>query len=101
MNKNVESTTNHVYSQSPGNIVSDMDGDKVMLSVHNGKYYNLGELGGAIWDLIKEPLTFQQLVETLRSQYEVDQTECEEQVTDFLSKLKKDGLITIEDKVDA
>ncbi|WP_017378578.1 lasso peptide biosynthesis PqqD family chaperone [Paenisporosarcina sp. TG-14] len=101
MIKNLESTTNHLYSQSPGNIVSDMDGEKVMLSVRNGKYYNLGELGGEIWDLIKEPLTSQQLVANLRSKYDVDQTECEEQVIDFLSQLKKDGLITIEDKVNS
>lgn len=34
---------NHVIVQVEGNIVSDMDGEKVMLSIKNGKYYNLGE----------------------------------------------------------
>ena len=38
--------------QSEENIVSDMDGEKVMLNVRKGKYYNLGETG-EIWDLIK------------------------------------------------
>ena len=33
-----------------GNIVSDMGGEKVMLSIENGKYYNLGEMGGEIWE---------------------------------------------------
>ena len=28
-----------------------MDGEKVMLSINNGKYYNLGEIGGDIWEL--------------------------------------------------
>ena len=37
--------------QVKGNIVSDMDGEKVMLSVDNGKYYNFGEIGGRIWEL--------------------------------------------------
>lgn len=83
------------YSQSPGNIVSDMDGEKVMLSVSNGKYYNLGELGGEIWELIKEPVTIQELVTTLQSQYNVDQTDCKEQVTDFLSQLLEQGLVSI------
>lgn len=32
--------------QSEENIVSDMDGEKVMLNVRKGKYYNLGETGG-------------------------------------------------------
>jgi hypothetical protein len=83
------------YSQSPGNIVSDMDGEKVMLSVSNGKYYNLGELGGEIWELMKEPITIQELVTTLQSQYNVAPTDCKEHVTDFLSQLLEQGLVSI------
>lgn len=37
---------NDYFVQGTGNIVSDMGGEKVMLSVLNGKYYNLGEVGG-------------------------------------------------------
>lgn len=87
--------TKNLYSQSPGNIVSDMDGEKVMLSVSNGKYYNLGELGGEIWELMKEPITIQELVTTLQLQYNVDQTDCKEHVTDFLSQLLEQGLVSI------
>ena len=83
------------YSQSPGNIVSDMDGEKVMLSVSNGKYYNLGEMGGEIWELMKEPITIQELVATLQSQYNVDQADCHANVTDFLRQLLEQGLVSI------
>jgi len=41
--------------QKPGAIVSEMNGEKVMLSVENGKYYNLGRQGGRIWELIASP----------------------------------------------
>ena len=34
-----------------------MDGEKVMLSIEKGKYYNLGLLGGVIWELIESPIT--------------------------------------------
>lgn len=101
MIKNQRVTKNHLYSQSPGNIVSDMDGEKVMLSVHKGKYYNLGELGGEIWDLMKEPVTLHELVTTLQSQYDVEQTECEEQVTDFINQLLEQGLVKIEDRINS
>lgn len=94
-------TKNHLYSQIPGNIVSDMDGEKVMLSVQKGKYYNLGELGGEIWDLLKEPITIQELVAALQSQYDVAQTECEEQVTDFINQLLEQGLLKIEDRINS
>ena len=51
MIKNQNISLNQTLSQVKGNIVSDMGGEKVMLSVNNGKYYNLGEIGGDIWDL--------------------------------------------------
>lgn len=41
-----------VLVQREGNIASDMDGEKVMLNVKNGKYYNLGEVGGEIWSAL-------------------------------------------------
>lgn len=99
---NINNLTNgHILSQVPGNIVSDMDGEKVMLSIHNGKYYNLGELGGVIWELIKDPISIQELVIELQSQYEVEQTECEEHVTIFLSQLIEQGLINIKENVNS
>ena len=45
---NLQLTVDAVIVQSEGFLVSDMDGEKVMLSIDNGKYYNLGEIGGRI-----------------------------------------------------
>lgn len=84
-------------SQVQGNIASDMGGEKVMLSIKNGKYYNLGEVGGDIWDLMKEPIKIEKIVHSLLSMYDVDQSTCEEQVLIFLSKLNSEGLILIKD----
>ena len=86
----------YVVSKREGFIVSDMDGEKVMLSINDGKYYNLGEMGGEIWELMKDPISMQELVKELRSQYEVDQDECEEQVNSFLNQLLKENLIEME-----
>lgn len=93
-----EIANHQLVSQIQGNIVSDMDGEKVMLSIHNGKYFNLGEVGGKIWDLMEEPISVPDIVQTLLDQFNVDQTECYEHVTKFLSQLSEQGLIKIEDK---
>lgn len=82
-------------ARTPGNIVSDMEGEKVMLSVERGKYYNLGALGGVIWDLIEHPISVEELVKYLLSEYEVDQKECEEEVLLFLNHLKDEELVTV------
>ncbi|USK31655.1 lasso peptide biosynthesis PqqD family chaperone [Bacillus sp. F19] len=90
------SSTNFIVRQGEGNIVSDMNGEKVMLSISNGKYYNLGEMGGVIWDLIESPINFNQLIESLLSQYQVEREECQKQVLSFLESLNKEKLIKLE-----
>lgn len=93
MNKIILSSD--VISQVEGNVVSDMEGDKVMLSIENGKYYNLGDIGGEIWELIQEPIPFSNLISSLIEQYEVNQDECEKGVQFFLNQLLHDKLIQV------
>ncbi|WP_077214415.1 lasso peptide biosynthesis PqqD family chaperone [Bacillus dakarensis] len=79
--------------QVKGNIATDMGGETVMLSISNGKYYNLGEIGGAIWDLIETPIVVNDIVKALMENYEVGKKECEEEVLSFLNHLYTEGLI--------
>ncbi|CAH2466605.1 lasso peptide biosynthesis PqqD family chaperone [Bacillus sp. S4] len=87
---------NQCVAQVKGNVVSDMDGEKVMLSIKNGKYYNLGKMGGVIWELIEKPISVTQLITTLLLEYEVEQSQCEGQVVSFLEMLLEEGLVVIE-----
>ncbi|WHY85211.1 lasso peptide biosynthesis PqqD family chaperone [Neobacillus novalis] len=89
----------HSVKQIKGNIVSNMGGEKVMLSVKNGKYYNLGEIGGEIWDLIEEEISVNQLVAKLMSNFVVTKTECEKEVITFLELLLDESLIEIKDSL--
>jgi hypothetical protein len=93
MINNANISFKHQIIKSGDIIVSDMDGEKVMLSVQNGKYYNLGKVGGRIWELMDRPVSVAQLVTALMSEYEVEQAECEEQVLSFLEHLRKEGLV--------
>nr|WP_141504346.1 lasso peptide biosynthesis PqqD family chaperone [Paenibacillus luteus] len=86
-----------LITQDPNNIVSDMGEEKVVLSIENGKYYNLGAMGSQIWDLIQEPVTIQHVVEALLKEYEVSKEVCEEQVLSFLSHLVEERLIQMKD----
>lgn len=86
---------NNIISQCEGNIVSNMGEEKVMLSVQNGKYYNLGEIGGEIWDLIESPKSVNEVISSLINVYDVSQAECEEQVLAFLEHLNNEKLIEL------
>jgi len=84
-----------IVVQAEGNIVSDMDGEKVMLSVQKGKYYNLGEVGGNIWNAISKPATVANIVSTIERAYEVKADICQQDVISFLQHLLDEELITL------
>lgn len=82
--------------QSPGNIISDMDGETVMMSIDNGKYYNLGTIGGSIWELIIKPISINKLISKLTNEFDVENSECQKEVIPFLEQLLNEKLIMIE-----
>lgn len=86
---------NDVVTRKDGNLVSDMGGEKVMMSISSGKYYNLGSTGGRIWELIAEERTLNNLIETLAAEYDIQTEQCREQVVSFLEHLSREGLINI------
>lgn len=88
-------TADDLIVQSEGFLVSDMDGEKVMLSIENGKYYNLGQIGGRIWELVSSPVTIAGMVEQLVSEYEIEPEVCEQQVQIFLKQLTAEGLVQV------
>ncbi|NWQ39186.1 lasso peptide biosynthesis PqqD family chaperone [Bacillus sp. EB106-08-02-XG196] len=93
--------TNKLYTetiivQSPGNIISDMDGETVMMSIDNGKYYNLGVIGGYIWGNIGTPITIKTLVSKLSNEFNVEDSQCKKDVIHFLEQLLNEKIIMIE-----
>ncbi|MCC3376007.1 lasso peptide biosynthesis PqqD family chaperone [Cohnella sp. REN36] len=84
------------FVQNGDSLVSDMNGEKVMMSIQNGKYYNLGAIGGRIWELVAVPQTIEQLATALMEEYEVDRDTCEAQVRQFLDHLLQEKLIKTE-----
>jgi hypothetical protein len=96
MIKTKQISLQNMVAQIPGNIVSDMGGEKVMMNIDNGKYYNLGEIGGDIWTLIEKSISVQEVVEALLTEYQVEREDCVEQVLTFLQQLYNEKLINIE-----
>jgi hypothetical protein len=96
MIKNHQITIHEKIVQTEGNIVSDMGGEKVMLSISNGKYYNLGEIGGLIWDALASPSTLNEVVNQLMDKFNVEKMECENHVISFVEHLLDEGLVRLE-----
>ena len=84
-----------VVAQIEELVSSDLDGETVMMSVKNGKYYGMDPIGSRIWALIKQPSTVSVLCDILLREFNVDRERCEKDVLIFLNKLAEDNLIRI------
>lgn len=76
-------------------LYSELNGEAVILSLKNGKYYGVNAVGAVIWTLIQNPATFQDIQTKLMSEYDVDETTCRREVLSFLEKMAKDDLIKV------
>lgn len=59
----------------------------------SGNYHEMDEVGGTICRLLKKPLRFDELMEALMDEYEVERQQCEADVKPFLDKLRANGLL--------
>ena len=79
--------------RSPDQISGDLDGKVVLLSIENGEYYNMNEVGSRIWALLEKPVTFGALIEQLLAEFEVERPTCEQEAVAFLRQLQSDKLV--------
>lgn len=86
-------TDNTILSRRAGLMTADMNGSAVMMDIATGKYYNLGEVGGRIWELLEEPTSLAVLVEKLTAEYDVSAQQCRADILPFLNKLIQQRLL--------
>ena len=86
-------TDTTVLSRRMGLMTADMTGSAVMMDIMPGKYCNLGEVGGRIWELLEEPMTVAALVQKLTAEYDASAERCRADILPFLRKLLERGLL--------
>ena len=86
-------TDTTVLSRRAGLMTADMNGSAVMMDMKTGKYYNLGTVGGRIWELLEEPMTIAALVKKLTDEYDVSAAQCRTDILPFLDTLLERGLL--------
>ena len=74
---------------------TDLDGEKVMMNLDKGEYFMMNEVGSRIWEIISEPINVRRIIDTLCSEYEVDEETCKDTVVEFLGRLNNADLIKI------
>lgn len=84
-----------IVTQEAGLVAADMDGEKVMLNIKNGKYFGLDTIGSSIWEIIEIPRTIGEVVSLLQKKYDVEEKICERDTIAFLCTLHAKGLAQV------
>ena len=84
-----------LYVRTADVIEADVGGEIVLLHTQNWQYYEFDKVGAAIWTLLDAPSSLDALVDSLTSQFEVDQSQCREDTRTFLDEMIAQGLVTV------
>jgi len=84
-----------VIAQGEGQVSTVVDDKAVLMSVDNGKYYNMDNIGTRIWALIETPTTVGAVCDQLVEEFEVERATCEADVIALLTKLMANDLIRV------
>ena len=74
----------------------EVDGEMVLLDMESENYFGLDEVGTAIWQSMQEYGTLQEVFHAMLEQYDVEEEVLKNDLSDFVNKLLKSGLVKVE-----
>jgi hypothetical protein len=92
---------NSIVQRNPKLIANQMDGEIVMMSIDNGEYYGLDEVGSRIWELMEQPVSLGELINSLVTEFEVSRDECFQDTMEFLDDLFAKDLLLVKNGTDS
>ena len=82
---------NHLLIEREENrlLISPLGDETVVMDTDSGDYIGINAVGTSIWNLIQQPVTVQEILQSLISEYEVTEEQCLQEITIFLERLEE------------
>lgn len=80
---------------APSQVSSDLGEEVAILNIETGVYYGLDEVGARVWQLLQTETDVLAIRDSLLAEYEVEATQCEENLLDLMRQLNEEGLIEV------
>ena len=74
-------------------ILNELDEGLIILNFSNGHYLETNHLGKRIIEMIMDGKTIEIISKTISNEYSVDENVLENDITDYISELKKKNLL--------
>ncbi len=84
-----------MLQRKPGMLFNEIDGEVVMLSIENSEYYGMDKVGSRIWQLLENPMRFNELVSCLMEEYDVTEEQCHQETLDFIKKMTEKKMLDL------
>jgi hypothetical protein len=84
-----------MISRSPSVLTAEVDGEVVMMSIEQGRYFGLDDIGSDIWKRLEPPCSFADLIERLAADYEADRATIAADVRAMLASMAKQDVVRL------
>ena len=84
-----------LLTRNPDLLAADMDGETVMMSIERGEYYGIGGVGSRVWEMLAQPTSINQMIQTICAEYEVEEATCQADMQKFVDQLLQNGLVLV------
>ena len=82
-------------SRSPSVLVAEVDGEIVMMSIEQGRYFGLDDIGSDIWKRIDPPCSFAELIDGLAGDYDADRATIATDVRALLGRMAAQDVVRL------
>src|SRR5712691_3869399 len=84
-----------VISRSPSVLTAEVDGEIVMMSIEQGRYFGLDDIGSDIWNRIEPPCSFAALIDRLAADYDAERTTIATDVQALLGRMAAQDVVRL------
>jgi hypothetical protein len=84
-----------IISRSPSVLTAEVDGEVVMMSIEQGQYFGLDDIGSDIWKRIEPPCSFAALIDGLAVDYEADRATILTDVHSLLLRMAEQDVVRL------
>ena len=81
------------YRRNAAVLSAEVDDDVVALQADRGFAYGMEDVTAAVWRVLEQPRSVDELVELMREQFDVGKAECRADLTELLDEMSREGLI--------
>jgi coenzyme PQQ synthesis protein D (PqqD) len=84
-----------VISRSPSVLTAEVDGEVVMMSIEQGRYFGLDDIGSDVWKRLDQPCSFATLIDRLVADYDADRATIAADVEALLGRMAAQDVVRL------